>query len=317
MKRLFIAVLAVFFVFELKTFAESDRILVKVNNSVILESEVAEAVEQISAQMKDNGKTSAEKIREQVIAELVGQKLIITMAEAEQINVSDEAVADKVNDFIDNLRKKFGSEEDFEYALQKQGMSYTDFRLKIESQVRDSQIFGKIKQKKQQEFIQKSPVTDSEMESYFKANRDEFKKGDEVNISQIFINKSVFSGDGNAYSEGLVARIKGGEDYSKVASSESGKSGVSPVDLGWVDTTQLDEKIRRALSKPKKGKIVGPVETSQGWHIIKINDYKAGKEAEYADVKEQVRIRIIETKIEKMWQDWIEEIKKKAYIKYM
>jgi len=295
----------------------SDRILVKVNNSVILESEVEEAVEMLSAQAKESGKVQASKLREQVISELVDQKLIITMAGAEQVSISDEAVADKVNDFLDNLRKKFGSEEEFEDALQKQGMSYTDFRLKIESQVRDSQIFGKLKQKKQQEFIQKSPVSETEMESYFKANRDEFKKDDEVNISQIFVNRGVFAGDGASYSEGLVARIKSGEDYSKVASSESGKSGVSPVDLDWVDTTQLDEKIRRALSKPKKGKVIGPVETSQGWHIIKINDYKAGKEAAYADVKDQVRIRIIETKIDKMWQEWVDEIKKKAYIKYM
>jgi len=146
----------------------SDRIVAKVNDGLVLESEVQEAYDAMTAQLEAAGqKAEPEKLKKEILENLVQQKLLITIAQEEMVVVSEEAVADKVNEFLSGLRARFATEEAFEEALNKEGLSYTDFRLKIESQVRDGLVFTKLKQKKQQDFISKAPVAEAEMQQYF------------------------------------------------------------------------------------------------------------------------------------------------------
>ena len=114
----------------------SDRIVAKVNDGLVLESEVQEAYDAMTAQLEAAGqKAEPEKLKKEILENLVQQKLLITIAQEEMVVVSEEAVADKVNEFLSGLRARFATEEAFEEALNKEGLSYTDFRLKIESQV--------------------------------------------------------------------------------------------------------------------------------------------------------------------------------------
>jgi peptidyl-prolyl cis-trans isomerase SurA len=325
MKRLVLLALSAFLIIPAVFAGQSDRILVKVNDGLILQSEIDEAVEMASAQSKISGKTfNQEEFKKQILSGLVEQKLIITMAKDESVVVSDEAIADKVAEFLDGLRSRFASEEEFEAALQKEGLSYTDFRIKIEAQVKDNLIYSKVKQKKQQDFISKAAVNDSEIQEYFDKNKDSFKVDDQMNLTQIYLTRGEVETDNlTKYAAELTSRIKT-EGFDKVASELKGKKGISVSELGWVDTASMDNKIREALKNPKKGKVVDAIESpasgkgdSGGFQIIKIVDYKSGKTPELADVKEKVRVKIIEEKVDKLWNEWIDNVKANAYIKYM
>ena len=297
--------------------AVQDRIVVKVNNEIILESEIAEAVEALAAQAEQAGKKADRNdLRKKVIQGLVDQKIIITMAKDENIAISAEAIADKTSEFVNNLRKRFPDEAAFEEALQREGMTYSDFRFKIDAQVRDSLIFSKVKQKKQQEFIAKAPVSDDEIKAYYDKNSAEFKVNDEMNLNQIYISADEAEGGASQAAAEINRRLKAGESFEAVASSLKDKKGISVNELGWVDTTEMDASIRRALSNPKKGKTAGPVETQGSYHFFKIVNYKEGKTAAFEDVKERARIKIMETKVEAMWDEWVKGIKESAFIKY-
>ena len=294
----------------------SDKIVAKVNDGLVLESEVREAYDAMTAQLEAAGKkVPSEQLKKEILENLVQQKLLITIAQEEMVIVSEEAVADKVNEFLSGLRARFANEEAFEEALNKEGLSYTDFRLKIEAQVRDGLVFTKLKQKKQQDFISKAPVAEAEMAKYYEEHKGEFKVGDEVNISQVMIMPG-YSGSGSQKAAEIASRLKSGEAFEKVAASLDGISGISAAELGWIDTTQLAKPIMDALAKPSKNKIVN-VKSDDSYHVIKILDYKSGSEQKLDDVKDKVRMKLIEGKVDKMWQDWIDEVKAKAYIKYM
>jgi len=294
----------------------SDRIVAKVNDGLVLESEVQEAYDAMTAQLEAAGqKAEPEKLKKEILENLVQQKLLITIAQEEMVVVSEEAVADKVNEFLSGLRARFATEEAFEEALNKEGLSYTDFRLKIESQVRDGLVFTKLKQKKQQDFISKAPVAEAEMQQYFDGHKGEFKVGDEVNISQVMIMPG-YSGSGSQKAAEIASKLKSGEDFEKVASMLDGVAGISAAELGWIDTTQLAKPIMDALANPSKNKVVN-VKSGDSYHVIKILDYKKGSEQKLDDVKDKVRMKLIEGKVDKMWQDWIDSVKAKSYIKYM
>ncbi len=317
--RVMILLLFIFFYSAFLYAFTGDKILVKVNDEIILQSEVDETVDLFSAQLKISGKkVDKTELEKNILNEMIEQKLIITMAKDEKIEVSEGAVIDKVNEFVDSLRSKFTDEEEFNNALLKEGISYSDFRIKLEAQVRDKLLYDKVKQKKQQEFISKTAVNDEEIKKYYLENKDDFKINDEVNIFQIYFDKSRDkSGDLKIKAEETVKRLKSGEDFNNLLKELKSKEGVDGGVLGWVDTTQMNKKIRDALVNVKKNKIIGPVETEDGYHIIKINDIKKGKIQELADIKEKIRVKIIESKIEKMWKEWVDKIKRQAYIEKM
>lgn len=317
MKRVMFALFAA--LIALPAFAAlQDRIVAKVNNEIVLQSEVEEAVDALAAQSEQSGKKADKtELRKKVIQGLVDQKIIITMASDEQISISPEAIADKTGEFVDNLRKRFPDEAAFEEALRREGMTYSDFRFKIDAQVRDSLIFSKVKQKKQQEFIAKAPVSDDEMKAYYDKNSAEFKVNDEMNLNQIYLSADETEGGAAQAAAEINRRLKSGESFDAVAASLKDKKGISINELGWVDTTEMDASIRRALSNPKKGKTAGPVETQGAYHFFKIVNYKEGKTAAFEDVKEKARIKIMEAKVEVMWDEWVKSIKESALIKYM
>jgi parvulin-like peptidyl-prolyl isomerase len=298
---------------------QTDRIYVKVNDEIILESEINETVDLLAAQIKLSGKSvDLDKIKKDVINNMIDQKLIITMAADESITISDEAVADHVNEFIDSLRKKFPGEAEFEDALIQEGMSYADFRMKIEAQVRDNLLFTKVKQKKQQDFISKSAVSDEEIEKFYDKNKDMFKINDEVNLKHLFFDKNDEGiNDLKTYVNDVYNAIVSGKSFEKVAEELKYEKGVKIVDLGWVDTTQLDKNIRTAVYGLKKNAVTKPIETGDGYLILKIVDVKKGEVQPLSEIKEKVRVKIIEEKVEKMWDEWLAKIKKDAYIKYM
>lgn len=318
MKKLFLILFLFQFTFLIYS-KQVDRIYIKVNDEIILESEVDETVDLLIAQMKLAGKNvDKNKLRKDVVNNLINQKLVITMAKNENINISEEAVADHVNEFIDSLRKRFASEAEFEEALSKEGLLYSDFRIKIEEQVRDNMFFTKVRQKKQQDFISKSAVSDEEIENFYKKNKNQFKINDEINLINLFFEKNNDKiKDLPKYTNDLYNTIISGKSFEKVADELKHIEGVNIIDLGWVDTTQLDKNIRAAVSGLKKNAITKPVETEDGYHILKVVDLKKGKLQSLSEVKEKIRIKIIEEKVEKMWNEWLVKIKKDAYIKYM
>ncbi len=295
-----------------------DKILVKVNDEVILQSEVDEAVDLLLTQAKMQGKAINKKALEKdVIKSMIEQKLIITMAKDENITISEEAVADRTTEYIDTLRKRFAGEAEFEEALLKEGMSYTDFRMKIDAQVRDSLAFNKVKQKKQQEFISKSAVTDDELKNYYKKNKAEFKVNDRMNLYQLVIDRSaVPEKDGAKYISGISARIAA-EGFDKVADDLNGKPGIKGVALDWVDTPVLSRAIRAALQGLKKGGVTKPIEAESGFIFLKVIDLKRGRVQGFEENREKVRVKIIEEKVDKMWNEWVGKIRKEAFIKNM
>jgi len=139
--------------------------------------------------------------------------------------------------------------------------------------------------------------------------------GFEVNISQVMVMPG-YSGSSSQKAAEIASKLKAGEDFEKVASMLDGVAGISAAELGWIDTTQLAKPIMEALANPSKNKVVN-VKSDDSYHVIKILDYKKGSEQKLDDVKDKVRMKLIEGKVDKMWQDWIDSVKAKSYIKYM
>ncbi len=84
-----------------------------------------------------------------------------------------------------------------------------------------------------------------------------------------------------------LARIKGGEDFAKVATELSKDPSADGGDLGWFTKDRMVPEFSDAAFKLKKGEVSDPVKTQFGWHIIKIEDVRTKSFPPFEQVKDQ------------------------------
>lgn len=113
-----------------------------------------------------------------------------------------------------------------------------------------------------------------------------------------------------ADADAILAQIKGGGDFAKVAGEKSLDSGSAKEggELGWFEKTRMVPEFADAAFAAKKGDIVGPVQTKFGFHIIEIEDTRDARPLE--EVKDQIKGQLRNEIV----QAYIEEIKKAATI---
>jgi peptidyl-prolyl cis-trans isomerase C len=110
-----------------------------------------------------------------------------------------------------------------------------------------------------------------------------------------------------------IKKIKGGAKFEDVAKAQSTDTGSKPSggDLGWFALTRMVKPFGDALKTLKKGEMTTtPVETSFGWHVIRLDDTRDVAPPPFDQVKEQVMNRVVQKRL----QTYVDGLKKTAKI---
>ena len=65
------------------------------------------------------------------------------------------------------------------------------------------------------------------------------------------------------------------------------------IDLGWNTKSEMPEEIVENVFKISKNEFSKPLESTFGWHIVKILDIKEKKETKFEEVKEKFKNEIL------------------------
>ena len=83
------------------------------------------------------------------------------------------------------------------------------------------------------------------------------------------------------------ARVKGGEDFAKVANELSKDTSGDGGDLGWFTKDKMVPEFADAAFKLKKGEISDPVKSQFGWHVIQVEDTRTKTFPPFEQLKDQ------------------------------
>ena len=114
-----------------------------------------------------------------------------------------------------------------------------------------------------------------------------------------------------------LERVKGGEDFGKVAGDLSDDAGTKSTggELGWFQRGSLAnpdwEPIVFAM---EKGDVRGPVIGPQRMHVFYVSEVKKSDLKPFPEMKEQLSRELRRHEMDKQTQTWIDELRKKAYI---
>jgi peptidyl-prolyl cis-trans isomerase C len=150
------------------------------------------------------------------------------------------------------------------------------------------------------EDIVKQRTTDEAVKTWYNDHLVQFAKP-QVKVRHILVADK-------AVADKVLADVKGGADFSKLATELSTDKGSAKEggDLGWFEKGRMVEEFTNAAFAANKGDIVGPVATKFGFHVMIIDDKREAVPVEEVSekIKSQLRNDVVEA--------YIEELKKGA-----
>jgi peptidyl-prolyl cis-trans isomerase SurA len=128
--------------------------------------------------------------------------------------------------------------------------------------------------------------------------------------------ETVSEQDAKRRVDDLKERLDNGGDFAELArlNSEDG-SASKGGDMGWVGPGDTVPEFEKAMNALKINEISEPVRTQFGWHIIQVTERREqdmGKEAARLKARQEIRAR----KSEEAYQDWLRELRDRAYVEY-
>jgi peptidyl-prolyl cis-trans isomerase C len=95
----------------------------------------------------------------------------------------------------------------------------------------------------------------------------------------------------------IIERLGRGADFAELAKEKStAPSRVQGGDLGYFTASQAPKEFSDAAFALEKGGVSEPVETEQGWNVIKLEDKREKKPPAFDDVKSEILEALIQQK---------------------
>src|SRR5262245_10192642 len=133
-------------------------------------------------------------------------------------------------------------------------------------------------------------VTDEQLRAAYEQERERFETPEQRHAQHILVEIPEGQEDAaRAQAEGIVARLRGGEDFAAVAAEVSADAGTKAQggDLGWLARGMLPGAFEDALFAMQVGQISEPVRGDDGLHIIRLEEVRAGDVQPFEAVREE------------------------------
>lgn len=253
---------------------EADRVVAVVNNEAItlveLNGRIASVERQSASQNQQLPPRSV--LQRQVLERMVVERAQLQFANETGVDVGDEELDGAMRRIAEENRL---SVADFRSAIEKDGISWTKFREDIRAEIvvsrlRDRDVAGRVS------------ISDGEIDNYL-AN---VANGADPDV-QLELAHIVVSAPEQVTSEQLVvlraradqilARLKGGEDFAKVAAAVSDapdalKGGLLPPR----SADRLPTLYAEAVQKMNPGDLSPVLRSPSGFHILKLVERHGG-----------------------------------------
>jgi parvulin-like peptidyl-prolyl isomerase len=291
-----------------------DRVVASVDGDPITLREVQDFASQHGQPIDTNDFASSDTAKTAVKA-LIGEKLL----EQEVKKYDDKVDEAQVDKYIMQLRMdKHMSDAEFRSQLQAAGMSYDDLRKHARLDLEKAMMI-------EQEVRAKINVPDSDVKAFYDAHQQDFTIAKErLRLSQVLIAlppnptpEQVSAAQKKA--EMIRARAAKGADFgdlARVYSDDDSKS--NGGELGWFAPADINDSILAAVKPLKPGDISGPIRTSHGIHIVKLEEHEVPGVVPLSEVKVEIRAQLVDQQSSAQLEKWVEsDLVKQHYVETM
>tara|TARA_B100000073_G_scaffold347530_1_gene362199 strand:- start:375 stop:1643 length:1269 start_codon:yes stop_codon:yes gene_type:complete len=288
-----------------------DRIGVIVEEGIIMESEVNNALEQAIKNLKKNGNQIPPKefLFNNVLEKLIMDEILMQKAKKFGIRISDQELNESLIRIAsqENLNLK-----EFKEKIEKEGDTFKSFReiIKKELMIRRVQS-GLVRPK--------IVISDQEIENYINSSEGEELISTEYKIEQILLkfpsnlNNKIKERYKNQ-AKNIIKEIDDGLDFQDAIKNYSYlKEEENFGGIYWKKISEIPSIFEKKLKSMKLNDIFGPLESGAGIHIIKLSGIRGDSiKVEEQSLVQHILIETSEIRSEKQAEDLINSLYDRA-----
>lgn len=281
-----------------------DKIVAIVNSDIItlveLNNESAPYLQRIEKgnYTTDQKKQMVKDVHEKVLNSLIDRSLTNQEVKRYNIRVEDSE--------IDSVIEKFKSSrsishEDLEQMLAQDGLTFADYRGKIEQNILQSKLINHAVKSK-------VVITESEIKEYYDSHAKEYAGVKKHHL------RNILNSDEERIEE-IYKKLKKNAQFTTLAEKYSTAPNASDGgDLGVFDISNFSEEIKSQISGLQKGQFTKVISTSQGFQIFFVEDVVLEGNMTLEQAHDEIHDRLYRVQAEKKFKTWLESLKKRAHI---
>ena len=268
-----------------------DQIVAIVGKDIILESELKTQLEFYLAQTgkKINNPEELGQLRKKLLDQMINDRLLLAKAEKDTLlKINEKEIEQTLEDQLSKIKSQFSSEEAFQKELKTEGLTEAELKRNYREQIKEQLLRDKLISSK----LSKSNISSREVKEFYQSYKDSLPEQPEsAKLSQILlkIEPSQKTLDSlKDFASMILAKAKAGEDFSELAKNYSeDPSAKQGGDLGFLKRGEILPEFEMKAFSLNPGEISDLVQTSLGYHIIKLEEKK----------EEEIHVRHILIKI--------------------
>lgn len=247
-----------------------DRILVVVNEGVVLQSEVDRQMIAIVTRLRESGVQlpPADVLQKQIVEKLVIDSIQLQRADRLGILITD----DQLNTALSRVAARNSMTlSQLPDVLAEQGIDYAVYREDIRKEM-------KIEQLRNRDLLPRIAITRKEVEEYSK--RREKRNQNEYNLSHILLTVAPGSTpeereEVEKRARQIYDRVEQGEDFAQLAVAYSnGQQALEGGKLGWRKAEQLPTIFSEVVTAMTIGDVSEPIASPSGFHLVKVDEIR-------------------------------------------
>jgi peptidyl-prolyl cis-trans isomerase C len=265
----------------------------------------------------------------QVVAEIGPEKLTKADLDEQIENAIDNQLSsiapfmstDQLNEQKKKMLEQYRSPQARQQFLENWLAQEILYREALEKQLGEKQEVKKLlnelargllsRQLMNEQLASKINITETDLQTYYAANKEKFIEPANAKISHILVNDQQ-------QAIHIIRRVKNGENFSELAKEfsldeETNENGggievdvIEGADVPVIgDVNDLNQKIFAAEAPAVLDE---PVKAEQGWHIVKVNSKARQRQKTFDEVRQQVMMMLSSQKRQDVQQDYIRQM---------
>ena len=289
-----------------------DGIAAVVNDDVITYFQVRELTGALENSLNANysGNALSERIKEvrvRALNDLIDRQLILQEFKKMKGQIPPHAIDDRVNTII---REEFGGDKAaFMRTIAAQGFTLDRIRKMEEEKI--------IVQAMRSREVKNEPlIPPGAVESYYRQHLQEWTTNDEVKLRMIKITPGSEPEKKQKMAQEIREKLIRGADFGDIArvyseDSTQDKGG----DWGWIKHGDLNPDMEQVVFHLPTGKVSDIIQLNQTFYIMLVEQKKGGISKPLKEVRKEIENRLLQVERQKDQQEWLQRLRKKAFVK--
>ncbi|MEY2632444.1 MAG: hypothetical protein RIR00_1098 [Pseudomonadota bacterium] len=251
---------------------EVDRIVAVVGNEVITMRELRTRLDTAVTQLRRQGTPlpPMDVLESQMLERMVMDKVQLQFASESGVRIDDAQVDLAIGRIAASNKMSL---QQFRAELEKDGVAYARFREEIREEMTLSRL-------REREVDSRLSISDAEVDHYLENQA--ASSNEEYQVAHILLRAPESASPEQlqklkAKADDLIQRARNGESFAQLAASASdAPDALQGGDLGWRTLDRMPGLFGEVLGSAKSGDVLGPLRSSNGYHIVKLVAKRGG-----------------------------------------